>query len=898
MWIQRVTVAHWRGLDFTLDALAPGLNLIAGPNESGKSRLVEALRFALFESTSGKAQHKKNLETWGVDPDKPRVTVDFELNGVRWRVEKVFLGTGHNTVLRGGGEELSGEAAEARLADLLGVSGGNGRTEARLQDQGIWSLLWVDQGESRSEPAHNADTQSHILSRLTEEIGEVAAGESGKQLLARAEAERNRYYTAKAGKPTDALRVPRERVDALELDLAEAVARRDAMTQAADELDAVRKEVVRLETRLQEAQTRLQDARTRHAEADGLRRDLALADEQVLSADRGRQQAEQRLADRTREQEELTALAQGVESSSREFEQAEAALTQAQAAAESAGSAFEAEQRRIESLELRIRTLRRQERLVRQREDLGRATERLRGARKLLDEQTAAREALARLPEIGPQDVQRLREALDARNTANATLQGAAVSVEITAVRSLILQDETLASGASRHFPIDRDTELRLDDIATIQVKPGGGEIRQLRDAAEESQKRVHRLLGELGVTDLDNAEQIARQRQTLEADLKRAVDALAQMVPEGVAALEQAEAELKAAVDAAGRDLADAEVFDPVTLARLEAEHEALTASTAQARAQRDAALERLNEVRNSLATAASRRDSLREQHDKLSRRLAGQPAMEDLQAALKSADRACRERTTARDDLRARYEATGGDALADDLDRAAKAEQQLRTQRQEQDERRIHLEATLKLGHGDARHEQVQELEAELSLAQDALARVERQAAAAQRLFDVLNTEYRAARERLTEPVLQRIRPYLDKLFPGSEVWLDEDLKLQGLRTESGQQAFEFLSGGAREQLSLLVRIGLAEVIGAGEPWPLVLDDVLVNTDLDRIQQMQRVLYLAGQKMQILLFTCHGAMFDTLGPDKLIQLPGDSRHREDRISYVGDVNTGSGAA
>ena len=43
-------VWNWRGLDHAaLEGLAPDLNLVVGPNESGKSRLFEALRFARFE---------------------------------------------------------------------------------------------------------------------------------------------------------------------------------------------------------------------------------------------------------------------------------------------------------------------------------------------------------------------------------------------------------------------------------------------------------------------------------------------------------------------------------------------------------------------------------------------------------------------------------------------------------------------------------------------------------------------------------------------------------------------------------------------------------------------------------------------------------------------------------
>jgi hypothetical protein len=190
-----------------------------------------------------------------------------------------------------------------------------------------------------------------------------------------------------------------------------------------------------------------------------------------------------------------------------------------------------------------------------------------------------------------------------------------------------------------------------------------------------------------------------------------------------------------------------------------------------------------------------------------------------------------------------------------------------------------RSELEGRLKAGSNEALHEEVLDLEAELDTAETRLSRVRREAATARRLYEVLAAEYKAAQERLTQPVVERIRPYLADLFPGSAVWIDEDLTLRGLRSAHTDEAFAELSGGAREQLSLLVRIGLAEVVGAQESWPLVLDDVLVNTDAARIRRMQRALFHAGRKMQILLFTCHGALFDTLGPEAWLELPPPAR-------------------
>jgi uncharacterized protein YhaN len=66
--------------------------------------------------------------------------------------------------------------------------------------------------------------------------------------------------------------------------------------------------------------------------------------------------------------------------------------------------------------------------------------------------------------------------------------------------------------------------------------------------------------------------------------------------------------------------------------------------------------------------------------------------------------------------------------------------------------------------------------------------------------------------------------------------------------------------LSRGTVEQLYLCLRLALAEVFAERTtPMPLVLDDVLVNFDPRRAAAVTRVLLEVATRTQILLFTCH---------------------------------------
>jgi uncharacterized protein YhaN len=66
----------------------------------------------------------------------------------------------------------------------------------------------------------------------------------------------------------------------------------------------------------------------------------------------------------------------------------------------------------------------------------------------------------------------------------------------------------------------------------------------------------------------------------------------------------------------------------------------------------------------------------------------------------------------------------------------------------------------------------------------------------------------------------------------------------------------------------MGLIGRLAYADLLReAGRPTLVILDDALVHTDDVRLAQMKRVLFDAGTRHQILLFTCHPAHWRDLG-------------------------------
>ncbi|MFU8816948.1 MAG: AAA family ATPase, partial [Pseudomonadales bacterium] len=497
MYIKRIAVDAWRGLSCELGDLSPGLNLICGPNESGKSRLVQALRFALFESSSGRAEYKRAVETWGVTDGKPRVEVEFELAGASWMLEKTFLGTGCNTVLRGAGKSLEGEEAEARLADLMGVSPG-GRTELKSNERGIWSLLWVDQGESREAPGHNDVARARIQDQLTAEIGEIAAGELGQRLLRRAREHRELFYTASRDTEKPVLRDARDKLEQARARLEEAEAAHRAVADAADALDGHRQREAGLRQRVDQARIELAEISDRQREAAEAAQHLDRCGHQLelakLELDR-KEQDWQGFAELAAQRLRLTA-----EIATLEGEQATAAALRqtAESAQLEANAAVTAADDALTALGRDLYLLRQRQKAAALGAEQSQLNTRLHEAQSLSHRLGEVRAELAALPAVQPGDVERLRAARQAAEAAHARLEGASASLEFHAHRELQIDGTTVAAGAAHTVLIEDETHLEIDGVLSLLVRPGGGELARLRTAVGDADRALASLLSTL----------------------------------------------------------------------------------------------------------------------------------------------------------------------------------------------------------------------------------------------------------------------------------------------------------------------------------------------------------------------------------------------------------------
>ena len=172
----RITSLRLRDLrryrDTTIE-LAPGLTVVRGPNEAGKSTLQRAVELALTRKVTSAASELDGLVPWDRGDVRPAIdmvfTYDDEDGGVHeGRLEKAFLGSKGTVRLEVDGEVVTDPArADEMLAALSGVPtegffastasvrhhelAGLQRDESALRDRLQASISGADRGTSRAK---------------------------------------------------------------------------------------------------------------------------------------------------------------------------------------------------------------------------------------------------------------------------------------------------------------------------------------------------------------------------------------------------------------------------------------------------------------------------------------------------------------------------------------------------------------------------------------------------------------------------------------------------------------------------------------------------------------------------------------------------------------------------
>ena len=121
--------------------------------------------------------------------------------------------------------------------------------------------------------------------------------------------------------------------------------------------------------------------------------------------------------------------------------------------------------------------------------------------------------------------------------------------------------------------------------------------------------------------------------------------------------------------------------------------------------------------------------------------------------------------------------------------------------------------------------------------------LRRLNLSAQAALKLNEVL-TAHKSSAEKDYSIHFAKFINDIAKSFYGEEVHFEVSDSFEILSRRMGATEVEIadLSTGAKEQLAILIRLALTQIVQVGESFPVILDDEFAHSDPDRIAMMVR--------------------------------------------------------
>jgi DNA repair exonuclease SbcCD ATPase subunit len=894
MRFKSITVRNYRVHREVTVPLDPMLNVIGGPNEAGKSTLLEAARYALFLKAKGGGETQKSMVSL-TSQGHPEVEIEFEIAGTDYRLAKRFSGASGTAVLtQAGGSTWQAEEAEEKLSALLGVEIISGRGAGEKVEQ-QWAHLLVSQGRSGSSPVEYANAQRDQLFTRLQSLGGAAVmqSETDAAVAGRFRDLVDEWFT-KNGEP-------RVGSDWGRADIAVKQAE-EAATQAAAQL----RKLEEAAQQHQQAEAVLASAKP---ELERLRTELLAVTQQLSQVkDLQQRQATQQTAllhaattheNLQKGESEIEQLRTQVTQLREAMAPREQVLTTLKARVEETQKLVqdrEGERQKLDAAlreaRLRVEAARTQVEWMEKSQALESLRQRVEQVKALAARQKEEEQALARLPHVDAAKLKSLRKLETEWMQAAAALQAMATGIEVLASDQLIhLGGTPLAPGESR--VISSNAELAIGSGVKLRIHPGGGSsLVQAQQRAEKARAALQDDLDESGLDSVQLAVEVATQRQLKEGEigaLKAQLDGLgAGKIGRELAAAEQEEARVLAELERrraacadlpAVADLAGARALTEATGASLrELDHQEITLKgvlDAASRAAREAAAqhERQNQAhqaeKDQLTSREAQLAQMVKMHgDDAERTARLQEAHAHRRESEEQLARTQRELTSLQPELLAGDELR----LKRSLDRLTESVSQAHATR----------EGMLILLRSEGTldpHAAMAVADARLTEARRQREHAQRRSQAVQLLHGLFQEEQSSLTKQFTQPLAEKVSGYLQCLFGPEttvQVNLGADNKFEGLEIvrpdrQSGALGFDVLSGGAREQVAAALRLAMAEVLAAGQPdkcLPLVFDDAFAYSDPDRVRLLPRMLDLAARRgLQVIVLTCHPADYASLG-------------------------------
>ncbi|MDP2835752.1 MAG: SMC family ATPase [Methanobacteriaceae archaeon] len=902
MIIERINLNNWKIFRNPVEVeFNQGLNILHGPNESGKSTLIDAIRTAFFYKNGSRSQKITSLVPWE-SRLSPNVEITFQKNGEDYRISKSFIQS--NSVIEKLSDGIWQKIAEGDNADqeLIKIIGGNfpRSGDSKPEQWGLAQTLWMVQGQ----PIIKEDLNEETMSSLQSLMG--AALESGKErevikkltdLFLSSFTKSKRDY--KSGSELKSLEIKIEEL-------------KDTLNQS--KLSKVRKEVIIRQIDdnqilLQKKNHTLKDASLEKQKLseevqqvyehirirENLERELVKLDsdyeslkEKIDLIKKGKQKIEEISSeneDLLNEKEildlELKILQKNIINISTEMTENEDLIKEKLTEKKFAGIAHTAVMEEFELQEKREKL-----KIVKEL------------SKELVESETQfssliapTKTALSEIEKLNDEIIH-LKTSLEAIGLTINVSSDPKISGEINLdgkLSSFDLNNNEIGSWSAH-----QSLKINIDNVGEILVKSGSQDVLQMRENLDETQNKYDKLVSPFSTQDIGELRDLLNQNNQLNDTIGRLKKDLKTQAKNGKESLLKEISELENRIksnwnkipdnspfkDCKGKedDLVRQELSKKITeiedlIEELDLQKDQLKEKLEAEETQSDDKKTRIGEIDKEVHGNQQRsheieqsilnqeKDSLTQEERQNSLSLLSADLYQK-QSALKVFENEMEEKENrplrAFKEVEAKVERLKDEIKKIDIDINGR-------------------ETELKMIISSTKDSNI--IEEELETLKNNKDKLETEARAIELLYDLTGFYRENTVAELSEPIQKKVTELIEKLL-GSKYCVNFD-KMKPDCVDvgtAGIASIENLSFGTQEQIWCLFRLAMGDLLSNNEKQLVVLDDPLVNTDSVRMHHALEILEESTKNMQIVVVTCDVDKYNSLLDANFISLNGGS--------------------
>lgn len=867
MQLLRIKLDNWRGVGAAEIQLDSTITIVEGDNEAGKSSFIEALNLLFRERDSTKKQELKRVTPKGVDVGS-QVEVEFTTGPYHLTYSKTFNKKSATTLFihKPGTVQLVGAEAHDRVLQILDET----------IDFGLWQAIQLEQGGEFTQV--NFKNSDSLAQALDNAAGGSGAGDGESALLEKVKNEYLKYYTGKAGKETGELATLREAETTLQ-----ASAKTIADSLAA--LEAYVDDSARISTGLASIQEQLPAMLLNVAKYEKQRAESAMLQQQLKACESQLKTAELGLKDVERQTEERRLLHKEITDQQTRIAEDAQSGSALLSSLDKATAAFDASTKERDKLLKETQMAQQNQRAVDSAARLGEKKLHLKELEKQFKHIKASHKELStletELASIRIDDVQvnRIEKLEQLRREQEIQIRGNSAEIKFKFLKDTLLDNGQSRQQYSVGDEVVTDTSekstLTLDDNVRIEISPAADNYEMTLEHHEtiESLRELLRSCDVASVSEAIAAHRTRAELTTRLREMKRSYKKLTnEQSLEGLATtidtLKAVIAELELSVSDVKADPGQAgwQQLDSLEQALISArdKRDLLQQQCADAKTGLEIHTQHAAANQKLLDSSKTKLNSL---NDKLS---------ESALAAMYK--QAKDERSTAEQRYLTAKEKTD-DAESAKLEmlvgNATQSLQRAQNEIRDLEIRQADVKARLDQMQSEGLHEKQQLIMAECDDNAARLKQLDRRARAASKLWTTLCRHQREAQLSYARPLAERVAS-MGRVVFGEDfsVELSQSLNIVSRTLKGTTVPFEDLSGGAREQLGILLRLAAAQLVSGSESMPLILDDTLGHTDAGRLETMGAILNNAARSSQIVVMTCYPARYSYVGGAKVVKL------------------------